>query len=135
MGRGGKRGTYSGRGIKGQRARAGSRIRPALRDLIKRIPKLRGVKFRERRGARARVVNLSVIEKKFENGETVSPKILWEKKIIRKIKGKIPPVKLLGSGEITRKLLVKDCQTSKSAREKIEKAGGSISPQALKRRG
>lgn len=42
VGRGGKRGTYSGRGQKGQRARAGHRIRPASRDLLQRLPKLRG---------------------------------------------------------------------------------------------
>ncbi|OIO49751.1 MAG: hypothetical protein AUJ39_00315 [Parcubacteria group bacterium CG1_02_42_13] len=42
IGRGGKRGTYSGRGTKGQKARAGHRIRPAERDLIQRLPKLRG---------------------------------------------------------------------------------------------
>lgn len=42
IGRGGKRGTYSGRGQKGQRSRAGRKIRPALRDLIQRLPKLRG---------------------------------------------------------------------------------------------
>lgn len=43
IGRGGKRGTYSGRGQKGQKARAGHKIRPALRDLIQRLPKLRGI--------------------------------------------------------------------------------------------
>ncbi|MCL4405157.1 MAG: hypothetical protein M1361_00055 [Patescibacteria group bacterium] len=43
VGRGGKRGTFSGRGTKGQRARAGHKIRPAERDFIQRLPKLRGV--------------------------------------------------------------------------------------------
>lgn len=42
VGRGGKRGRYSGKGIKGQKSRAGARLRPALRDLVKKIPKLRG---------------------------------------------------------------------------------------------
>ena len=42
IGRGGKRGTYSGKGIKGQKSRAGKKIRPAIRDLIQRTPKLRG---------------------------------------------------------------------------------------------
>lgn len=42
IGRGGKRGTYSGRGMKGQKSRAGRKIRPAVRDLIQRTPKLRG---------------------------------------------------------------------------------------------
>ncbi len=49
IGRGHSRGNYSGRGIKGQKARAGSRIRPALRDLIKTIPKKRGIGFKNRR--------------------------------------------------------------------------------------
>lgn len=44
IGRGGKRGTYSGKGIKGQKSRAGRKIRPAIRDLIQRTPKLRGSK-------------------------------------------------------------------------------------------
>ena len=44
IGRGGKRGTYSGRGMKGQKSRAGRKIRPAIRDLIQRTPKLRGAK-------------------------------------------------------------------------------------------
>ena len=46
IGRGGKRGTYSGRGVKGQKARAGRRIRPADRDFFQRLPKLRGFKNR-----------------------------------------------------------------------------------------
>ncbi len=49
VGRGGKRGTYCGRGIKGQRARAGAKIRPALRDLIKKIPKIRGYRFKSKK--------------------------------------------------------------------------------------
>lgn len=46
IGRGGKRGTYCGRGMKGQKARAGAKMKPAIRDLIKKIPKLRGYKFK-----------------------------------------------------------------------------------------
>lgn len=42
IGRGGKRGTYSGRGIKGQKSRAGRKLKPAIREFIKRYPKLRG---------------------------------------------------------------------------------------------
>lgn len=49
IGRGGKRGTYCGRGIKGQKARAGAKIRPALRDLIKKIPKIRGYRFKRKK--------------------------------------------------------------------------------------
>jgi large subunit ribosomal protein L15 len=45
IGRGGKKGTYSGKGVKGQKSRAGAKIRPEIRDFIKKIPKLRGYKF------------------------------------------------------------------------------------------
>ncbi|PIR97790.1 MAG: hypothetical protein COT89_02670 [Candidatus Colwellbacteria bacterium CG10_big_fil_rev_8_21_14_0_10_42_22] len=50
IGRGGKRGTYSGKGMKGQKSRAGHKIRPASRDLIQQIPKLRGSKNKGPRG-------------------------------------------------------------------------------------
>ena len=48
VGRGGKRGTYCGRGMKGQRARAGAKVRPEIRDLIKKIPKIRGYRFKRK---------------------------------------------------------------------------------------
>ncbi len=48
VGRGGKRGTYSGKGMKGQKSRAGRKIRPAVRDLMQRTPKLRGARNRKR---------------------------------------------------------------------------------------
>jgi len=48
VGRGGKRGTYCGRGMKGQRARTGAKVRPEIRDLIKKIPKIRGYRFKRK---------------------------------------------------------------------------------------
>jgi large subunit ribosomal protein L15 len=126
IGRGGKRGTYSGRGIKGQKARAGRKLKPVIRELIKRYPKLRGYKFTPIK-SKPVVVNVGILNKKFKEGEIVSPQILLEKKIIRKIKGKIPKVKILGKGNIKKPLIIKDCLFSKSAKEKIEKAGGKIS--------
>ncbi|KKU11931.1 MAG: hypothetical protein UX16_C0001G0027 [Parcubacteria group bacterium GW2011_GWB1_45_7] len=54
IGRGGKRGTYSGKGMKGQKSRAGRRIRPAIRDLMQRTPKLRGAKNQASRYKRTR---------------------------------------------------------------------------------
>ena len=125
IGRGGKRGTYSGRGIKGQKARAGHRIRPEIRDVIQKIPKLRGYRMKIKPRV-TRVVNLKDIEKHFQDGEKVTPRELVKRGLISAKKGKLPEVKLLGSGELTRKLLVSDCQFSDSAKEKIEKAGGSI---------
>jgi len=125
VGRGGKRGTYSGRGIKGQKARAGRRLKPFIRELIKRYPKLRGTKFKSWR-QKPTIVNIEVLEGKFNNLEIVSPKSLLEKNIIRKIKGRLPEVKILGQGKINKKLTIKDCKISKGAKEKIEKAGGKI---------
>jgi large subunit ribosomal protein L15 len=123
IGRGGKKGTYSGRGQKGQKARAGHRFQPIIRDLIKRYPKLRGYRFKPKEKKIA-IVNLSALQEKFLDGEKVEPKTLFERKIIRKIKGKIPQVKILAKGELSKKLLIQDCYLSKAAKEKIEKAGG-----------
>jgi len=123
VGRGGKKGTYAGRGIKGQKARAGRRLKPVIRELIKRYPKLRGYKFKKL-VLKPAIINIEILEKKFKSGEIVDPKILLEKKLIRKIKGKVPKVKILAKGKLTKKLIIEDCQVSKSAREIIEKAGG-----------
>ncbi len=124
IGRGGKRGTYSGRGSKGQKAH-GVRIRPHLRDIIKRLPKKRGYRFASIQ-EKPIAVNLKILERKFKEGEKITPKILVEKGIINLKKGRVPEVKLLGSGNITKKLLVSECQISAPAREKIKKAGGKV---------
>jgi large subunit ribosomal protein L15 len=125
VGRGGKRGTYSGKGVKGQRSRAGRRLKPSIRELIKRYPKLRGYRFKPL-AKKPAVVNVGVLEKRFKSGEKVTPQTLLEKRIIRKIKGRLPEVKILGRGKLTKKIIVEGCNTSKSAKEKIEKAGGTI---------
>ena len=126
IGRGGKRGTYSGRGMKGQKSRAGARFEPIIRGLIKRYPKLRG--YRSKTGYRTGIaaVNIQDLEKNFEKTEKVSPEILLKKKLIRKIKGKVPKVKILGKGDLTKPLELENCHVSKQAKEKIEKAGGKI---------
>lgn len=117
VGRGGKRGTYSGRGIKGQKARAGHKIRPQERDILKKIPKLRGYKFRPFR-LKPAVVNLGDIDKRFKPGDTVSPESLLKTGLISKIKGRMPKVKILGMGELKKKLVFKEVQFSKSAKKK-----------------
>jgi len=124
VGRGGKRGKYSGRGIKGQKARAGRKLKPIIREILKKYPKLRGYRFKAKK--EYEIINLDRIEKKFKEGEKVTPKTLVEKGLIRKRGGKIPQVKILGRGEITKKLTFENCFFSKSAKEKIEKAGGEI---------
>ncbi len=131
IGRGGKRGKTSGKGGKGQTARAGSRPRPEMRDIIKRIPKLRGFgKNRARTVNNERVlplvVNLSVLESSFDAGDTVSPQTLIAKGVISLKKGKTPQVKILGTGEVTKKFTLSGCVFSASAKAKIEKAGGSV---------
>ncbi len=126
VGRGGKRGTYSGKGIKGQKSRAGRKMRPELRDIIKKIPKLRGHSFPLIR-QKPQVVNLADIEAKFPEGKTVTPAELVATGLVRKINGRIPAVKILGKGDIKRKIDVLKCGVSGSVKEKIEKAGGSVS--------
>jgi len=136
--RGGKRGGYSGRGIKGQKSRAGAKIRPAIRDLMMKFPKQRGRAKHVFKSLFSKpvVLNLKDIEKKFsarggsasgvETGELVNPKTLFAKGLISKKKGALPEVKILGEGEISKKFAFQDVLLSKSARDKIEKAGGTI---------
>lgn len=118
IGRGGKRGTTSGRGTKGMGARAGAKYRPAEREILKKIPKLRGYKFRAFR-ARPAVVNLTDIAKRFSAGEIVSPETLLRRGLISRIGGKTPKVKILGEGELKTKVTFKNIVFSKSAGEKI----------------
>ncbi len=125
IGRGGKHGTYSGKGIKGQASRAGRKMVPIIRELIKRYPKLKGYKtFRVEKNIV--VVNLDVLEKISKDGETINPENLIKKGIISNIKGRAPKVKILGTGKLTKKLVIENCKVSKSAAEAIEKAGGTI---------
>jgi large subunit ribosomal protein L15 len=125
VGRGGRKGTYSGHGMKGQKSRAGRKMEPLIRGLIKRYPKLKGYRsFRFDKDFA--VVNLEVLEKNTNDGEIINPENLIKKGIISKIKGRTPKVKILGTGKFTKKLVVENCKTSKTAKEAIEKAGGSI---------
>lgn len=126
IGRGGKRGTYSGRGVKGQKSRAGRKMQPSIRELIKRYHKLRGYRYSPLVKV-VKLINLDVLEKNFQAGDKVSPGILLKKDLIGKIKNKIPPVKILAKGVIKKKLAIEGCLVSKAAKEAIEKAGGKIS--------
>ena len=118
VGRGGKRGTTSGRGTKGQKARAGHKIRPADRDILKRIPKLRGYKFKSF-WPKPRIVNFYDLERKFKNGDTVSPETLLKAGLVSRIKGRIPEIKILGKGDLIKNLVFKDIDFSNKARLKI----------------
>ncbi|MDQ3089992.1 MAG: 50S ribosomal protein L15 [bacterium] len=128
VGRGGTRGKTSGRGTKGQNARAGRKKRPELRDFIKRFPKLRGrgkssFKTYEIKPV---AVNLKQLESIFSDGDTVSPDTLLAKKAIGSLRMGSPKVKILGTGELSKKLNFENVTMSLSAKEKIEKAGGKI---------
>jgi large subunit ribosomal protein L15 len=124
VGRGGTRGKTSGRGGKGQTARAGNKRRPEIRDIIKKLPKLRGYRFQSFE-IKASPVNVGALNV-FESGAVVNPKTLFEKNLIRRVNGTISNVKILGTGELSKKLSIVGCKVSKTARTKIEKAGGSI---------
>jgi large subunit ribosomal protein L15 len=125
VGRGGKRGAYSGRGMKGQKSRAGRKMRPELRDIIKKLPKKRGYKFKSLK-EKPEIINVKTLDDKFKDGDKITPKKLLEAGVVKKISGRMPKVKLLGDGILSKRLLVSECQISKSAREKILKAGGEI---------
>lgn len=128
VGRGGKRGKTSGRGGKGQTARAGHKTRPEWRDFIKRMPKMRGYSFQSITGVRQPVtaINLDLISTAFKAGATVKPSTLFAAGIIEHYKGKNQKIKILGDGEITKKITLVGCTVSKSAKAKIEKAGGQV---------
>ena len=121
--RGGKRGGYSGRGNKGQKSRAGAKIRPAIRDLMQKFPKQRGRAKHSFKSLAVKpvILNLKDIEKKFMDGEIVNPKTLLAKGLISLKNGALPEVKILGNGEILKKLFFQKVLLSESARAKIKK--------------
>ncbi len=119
-------GTYAGRGMNGQKARAGGGVRLGFEGgqtpLIQRMPKMGG--FRNPNRVETKAVNLSDLELRFEAGDKVDLETLLAKKLINKNDGK---VKILASGEITKKLSIEaGILFSKTAKEMIEKAGGSV---------
>lgn len=124
VGRGGKRGKTSGKGTKGQNARAGRKFRPVMRDTIKKLPKLRGYAFNSH-VAKPVAINLSELVA-FKAGEVVNKKTLVEKGILHMQLGKYPAVKILGNGELKIALNFERVKVSSDARAKIEKAGGTI---------
>ena len=97
VGRGGTRGKTSGKGTKGQNARSGRKKRPEMRDIIKRLPKLRGrgKNFLKSRKIKPLAVNLSRVKEYFKDGEEINAKTLLAKKLIRTKSGKLPKVKIL----------------------------------------
>jgi large subunit ribosomal protein L15 len=131
-GLGSGKGRYSGRGLKGQKARSGShKMRPGFEGgqnpIYMRLGKLRGGSkdalpvgpFRTSTAP----VNVATLEERYDAGAEVTPESLVEKGVLKNTK---TDVKILGNGELKKKLSVTAHAVSASAREKIEAAGGSI---------
>jgi large subunit ribosomal protein L15 len=148
-GLGSGKGRYSGRGIKGQKSRAGSHAMRAGFEGGQMPLGMRTAKLRGNTSADAmpigpfrtvtQAVNVRDLER-FEAGEEVTPETLKAKGLIRSLR---TDVKLLGSGDLTKKLTITVHAASKTAREKVEAAGGSLTvlreakerkPKNLKRR-
>ncbi len=117
------KGKYSGRGMKGQRSRSGGKSglkKKGLRQVMLNIPKKRGFKSPH---PKLENVNVSDLAKNFADGDLVTPKVLLQKGLIDTTKN---GVKVLGNGEISVRIDIKDCKVSEVAKTKIEKAGGGI---------
>jgi large subunit ribosomal protein L15 len=131
-GMGSGKGRYSGRGIKGQKARAGSRkMRPGFEGgqmpIYMRLGKQRGPYSKDAMPVGPHrtstiPVNLRDLDRVFEDGSDVTLEALVEKALIKNTR---TDVKILGQGELTKKLTVTAHAFSATAREKIEKAGGT----------
>src|SRR5262249_4959500 len=125
---------YSGRGIKGQKSRAGShKMRAGFEGgqmpIYMRVGKQRGSTSRDAMPigpfrTYQQPVNVAALEQRFEAGAEVTPEALVEAGLLKKTK---TDVKIPGNGDLTKKLSVSAHNSSKPAREKIEAAGGSIS--------
>jgi large subunit ribosomal protein L15 len=118
------KGKTSGKGHKGQKARSGGSIRLGFEGgqmpLIRRIPKrgFNNAAFKKNYA----IVNLADLNQ-FDDGATINESVLLEANLIR---GKYFGVKVLGNGDITKKLTITVDKVSEAAREKIEKAGGAV---------
>ena len=129
VGRGGKRGTYSGRGQKGQKARSGRKIKSAAREALLKIPQKRGTGSKEGTWIKKNkllAINLRDFEAGYKEGETVSPKTLLQRRIVQRVANRIPAIKILGNGKLNKKLIFLDVVVSQSVKTQVEKLGGSI---------
>src|SRR3989344_9647598 len=124
VGRGGKRGTFSGRGMKGQKARSGAKIDPLFEggrsSLVERLKKTRGFKSPHWKKIN---VNLNDLERNFKAGDMIDAGSLIKAGLVGKIESK-RGIKILGGGSTSKKLIIgKNILLSKSAKAVIEKAG------------
>lgn len=127
IGRGGKRGNYSGRGSKGQKSRAGAKMRPQLREIINKFPKKRGEGFKTIK-ENITVVHLQDIQRVFPQGGKITPQILQKAGLIQRLTNQKLRVKILVKGDLSSSYDIQNCLLSKKAEEAIIKAGGKIKP-------
>lgn len=118
VGRGGKRGTSSGKGTKGQKSRSGHRIRPAMREYIQRLPKLRGYNNKPITTDVA-LITLGMLEK-------VASPITTEALVRAGYAKPGQEIKILANGAIKKAVTVQGIALSAGAKSAIEKAGGSV---------
>jgi len=129
IGRGGKRGSYSGRGVKGQKSRAGRKLRPAQRDLILRIPKLRGFRNKIKKD-KPIIFNLKDLYFAIKTNSKPNLPLTINKEFLVQC-GMVSPeyageIRMLSQGDINVPLTLEGISVSKRTREKIEKANGKI---------
>ena len=127
IGRGGKRGTYSGKGMKGQKSRSGGNVNPLFEGgrttLVQKMKKNRGFKSPH---AKKITISLAKLDVLYKDGDTVSIETLSQKKVLR-AKTIKSGARIVANGEITKKLTVKGIiGVTASAQKKIEKAGGKV---------
>lgn len=110
--------------MKGQNARSGSSRKPAILDFIRKVPKLRGVpasRYKKQGVKESRIfyqiVNLDSLEKSFNEGDIVSLESLLEKKLVRRISGKTPNVKILGRGKLSKMLVFEGVESSQKVKK------------------
>lgn len=123
VGRGGKRGTYSGKGSKGQKAHAGRKIFSHVRERMLHMPKLRG-SGNEHIKKDIVTITLASLNKKFESGTIIDFKLLKKSNLLPRTNNEF---KIVGKmAQLNKKFVLKNCKTSAGAKESIEKAGGKV---------
>jgi large subunit ribosomal protein L15 len=117
-------GKTAGRGTKGQKARdqVPLTFEGGQTPLHRRLPRLKGFKNPTRK--EYTIINVALLEERFEAGDVVTPELLLERRIIKKLER--DGLKVLGEGELTKALTVRAHKFSKSAEQKITAAGGSV---------
>ncbi len=119
VGRGGKRGTTAGKGTKGQKSRSGHRIRPAMREYIQRLPKLRGYANKPME-LPAAILTLPML------GKIKASPVTLASIVAAGYAKRGQPVKVLANGELKKPVTLAGISVSKSAQKAIETAGGKV---------